>query len=166
MNPELLTVDGVTLQYKTARHLVTATYRVDFAVHEADRFVILGPSGCGKSTLLKAVGGFMRPVEGRIAMGETIKIRSQAAPGRAFPVKVTGFDPPARLRFSGGMPLGLFRGVRTYELTDDADGQVKFRMREQYDGPLLPLIWRSMPDLGPSFQQFARGLKQQVESGG
>jgi len=105
-------------------------------------------------------------VEGRIAMNETIKIRSQAAPGRAFPVKVTRFDPPAHLRFSGGMPLGLFRGVRTYEVSEEADGQVTFRMREQYSGPLLPLIWRSMPDLGPSFQRFATGLKQRVESGG
>jgi hypothetical protein len=105
-------------------------------------------------------------VEGRIAMGETLKIRSQAAPGRAFPVKVTLFAPPARLRFSGGMPLGLFRGVRTYEVSGDADGQVAFRMREEYSGPLLPLIWRSMPDLGPSFQRFATGLKQRVESSG
>ncbi len=32
-------------------------------------------------------------------------------------------------------------------------------MREEYTGPLLPLIWRSMPDLGPSFEQFASGLK-------
>jgi hypothetical protein len=103
-------------------------------------------------------------VEGRIAMGETLKIRSQAAPGRAFPVRVTRFDPPARLRFSGGMPLGLFRGVRTYELAGEAGGQVTFRMREEYNGPLLPLIWRSMPDLGPSFQRFATGLKQHVES--
>ena len=105
-------------------------------------------------------------VEGRIAMGETLKIRSQAAPGRAFPVKVTAFAPPARLRFSGGMPLGLFRGVRTYEVSGDAGGEVAFRMREEYSGPLLPLIWRSMPDLGPSFQRFATGLKQRVESGG
>ena len=103
-------------------------------------------------------------VEGRIAMNETIKIRSQAAPGRAFPVKVTRFDPPAHLRFSGGMPLGLFRGVRTYEVSEEADGQVTFRMREEYSGPLLRLIWRSMPDLGPSFQRFARGLKQRAES--
>jgi hypothetical protein len=99
-------------------------------------------------------------------MGETLKIRSQAVPGRAFPVKVTLFDPPARLRFSGGMPLGLFRGVRTYEVSGDAGGQVAFRMREEYSGPLLPLIWRSMPDLGPSFRRFATGLKQRVESGG
>jgi hypothetical protein len=105
-------------------------------------------------------------VEGRIAMGETITISSQAAPGRAFPVKVTRFEPPAHLRFSGGMPLGLFRGVRTYEVSDGASGQVQFRMREEYSGLLLPLIWRSMPDLGPSFEHFARGLKQRAESGG
>jgi NitT/TauT family transport system ATP-binding protein len=69
----LLEVDGVTLQYKTRDHLVTATYRVDFKVLAADRFVLLGPSGCGKSTLLKAVGGYLNPVEGAIRLkGETI----------------------------------------------------------------------------------------------
>jgi len=60
----LLQVQGVTLQYRTEKHLVTATYRVSFDVHSADRFVLLGPSGCGKSTLLKAVGGYMAPTEG------------------------------------------------------------------------------------------------------
>jgi len=25
------------------------------------------------------------------------------------------------------------------------------------------MIWRSMPDLGPSFRQFANGLKQRAE---
>ncbi len=64
----LLDVDGVTLQYKTREHLVTATYRVSFSVWPADRFVLLGPSGCGKSTLLKGVGGFMQPVEGKIRL--------------------------------------------------------------------------------------------------
>src|SRR5436305_13301155 len=64
----LLEVKGVTLQYKTPDHLVTATYRIDFEVFEAERFVLLGPSGCGKSTLLKAVGGYMMPVEGEIRL--------------------------------------------------------------------------------------------------
>ena len=64
----LLRVDNVTLQYKTSEHLVTATYRVSFDVHSADRFVLLGPSGCGKSTLLKGVGGFMKPVEGSMRL--------------------------------------------------------------------------------------------------
>ena len=69
----LLDVKGVTLQYKTKEHLVTATYRVDFQVFRSDRFILLGPSGCGKSTLLKAVGGYLPPVEGDIRLkGQTV----------------------------------------------------------------------------------------------
>ena len=64
----LLDVRGVTLQYKTKNHLVTATYRVDFQVFKSDRYVLLGPSGCGKSTLLKAVGGYLPPIEGEIRL--------------------------------------------------------------------------------------------------
>ena len=63
-------------------HLVTATYRVSFNVRESDRFVVLGPSGCGKSTLLKAVGGYIRPVEGDISLdGAPVKA---PAPDRVF----------------------------------------------------------------------------------
>jgi NitT/TauT family transport system ATP-binding protein len=64
----LLEVAGVTLQYKTRDHLVTATYRVSFKAWPSDRFVLLGPSGCGKSTLLKGVAGFMKPVEGKMRL--------------------------------------------------------------------------------------------------
>jgi NitT/TauT family transport system ATP-binding protein len=70
----LLEVSGVTLQYKTREHLVTATYRVSFDVLPSDRFVLLGPSGCGKSTLLKAVGGYMAPTEGALKLkGQVIR---------------------------------------------------------------------------------------------
>jgi NitT/TauT family transport system ATP-binding protein len=68
LSEALLQVDGVTLQYKTPHHLITATYRVSFDVLPGDRFVLLGPSGCGKSTLLKAVGGYMPPTEGEIRL--------------------------------------------------------------------------------------------------
>jgi hypothetical protein len=118
--------------------------------------------GPGWTTWDSGVDGF----EGHIAAGATVKVRSQAAPGRAFPVRVTAFEPLTRLRFSGGLPLGLFRGVRTYELAPAAGGGTAFRLREEYTGPLLGLIWRSMPDLGPSFERFARGLQLRVESGG
>lgn len=70
----LLEVSGVTLQYKTTDHLVTATYRVGFKVCAGDRFILLGPSGCGKSTLLKAVGGYLTPTEGEIRLnGEMVR---------------------------------------------------------------------------------------------
>ena len=81
-NAPLLAVEGVTLQYRTRDHLVTATYRVSFNIHRSDRFVILGPSGCGKSTLLKAVGGYIKPVEGDIRLnGATI---SKPGPDRVL----------------------------------------------------------------------------------
>ena len=102
-------------------------------------------------------------VEGTIAPGEKIKVVSEANPGRAFPVKVTEFEPGRAMTWSGGMPLGLFRGVRTFTLAPELGGATRFAVREEYSGPLLGPIWRSMPDLGPSFEQFARGLKARAE---
>ena len=104
----------------------------------------------------------VRSVEGDIVQGEKIKVVSEANPKRAFPVTVTELVPGERMTWAGGMPLGLFKGVRTFTLTPE-DGATRFRMREEYTGPLLPVIWRSMPDLGPSFEQFARGLKAEAE---
>ena len=71
----LVSVDGVTLQYRTRDRLVTATHRVSFKVDTSERFVILGPSGCGKSTLLKAIAGFIQPEEGRIAVAGVPVVR-------------------------------------------------------------------------------------------
>ena len=73
----LLSVEGVTLQYKTPDVVVTATRQVSFDVYPSDRFVLLGPSGCGKSTLLKAIGGYLTPVEGQISL----KGRAVTGPG-------------------------------------------------------------------------------------
>ncbi|HVW55124.1 MAG TPA: ABC transporter ATP-binding protein [Rhizobiaceae bacterium] len=73
-NEPLLSVNGVTLQYKTPSVRVTATYRVSFDVLKSDRFILLGPSGCGKSTLQKAVAGYLEPVEGEIRLkGRPVK---------------------------------------------------------------------------------------------
>ena len=102
-------------------------------------------------------------VEGRVALGGTLKLFSSVNPGRAFPLKVTELEPGRLMRWGGGMPLGLFKGVRTYTLAPDAGGATKFTMREEFSGLMLPLIWRSMPDLQSSFEQFASGLKAKAE---
>jgi hypothetical protein len=104
-------------------------------------------------------------VEGRIAPGEKIKVVSEANPKRAFPVKVTEFTPGRRMVWSGGMPLGLFKGVRTFTLSPGSDGITAFHVREEYTGPLLGMIWKSMPDLAPSFEKFATSLKKRAEAG-
>ena len=103
-------------------------------------------------------------VDGRLALGEQLTITVEANPGRAFPVKVVTLDQPDRIVLRGGMPLGLFTGERAYTLEDQGPA-TRFTMREQYTGPLAGLIFKSIPDLGPSFQQFADGLKHQTEQG-
>jgi NitT/TauT family transport system ATP-binding protein len=67
--PPLVEVNNVTLRYKTENLMITATKGVTFNVNRSDRFILLGPSGCGKSTLLKAVGGYLKPDEGEIIVG-------------------------------------------------------------------------------------------------
>lgn len=102
-------------------------------------------------------------VDGRVALGEKVSITVAANPGRVFPVKVVRLDAPGRMVFRGGMPLGLFTGERTYALVPEGAG-TRFTMHERYTGPLAGLIFRSIPDLSPSFRQFAEGLRQRVVS--
>jgi hypothetical protein len=102
-------------------------------------------------------------VEGSIALGNKIKVYSKMNPDRAFPVKVTELVPSSKMTWTGGMPLGLFKGVRTFTLTSESETVTRFDMREEFTGPLLSMIWRSMPDLTSSFEQFAKGLKDKAE---
>jgi hypothetical protein len=101
-------------------------------------------------------------VDGRIARGETVTVHAKIAPGRAFPVKVVAFDPPRRLAWRSGMPFGLFRGERVFELRERPDG-VEFAMREDYSGAVAPLITKSIADLQPAFAEFAACLKARAE---
>jgi hypothetical protein len=103
--------------------------------------------------------------EGTIAEGHKVTVFPTVDPKRGFPVRVVEFVPARRMTWRGGMPLGLFTGTRTFTLTPRPDGAVRFLMREEYTGPLAGLIGRSIPDLGPSFTQFADGLKTKVEGG-
>lgn len=104
-------------------------------------------------------------LEGSITPGSTLKVFTKLSPGQAFPVKVAEFDVPRRMVWTGGMPLGLFKGVRTYTLSPTPEG-IEFTMTEVFSGLMAPLITKSIPDLQPSFQEFAAALKQKAEQGG
>ena len=71
-------------------------------------------------------------IEGRIAPGETVKAYTKLAPGRAFPAKVTEFEPGRKMTWSGGMPMGLFKGVRTFTLVPKSDGTVDFTLARDF----------------------------------
>jgi hypothetical protein len=94
----------------------------------------------------------------------SLRVTSEASPGRAFALRVSEFKPHRRMVWEGGMPLGLFKGTRTFSLTASGGG-TDFRMREEFTGLLAPLIGKSIPDLQPSFEQFADGLRRLAEGG-
>lgn len=104
-------------------------------------------------------------LDGEIAEGETIALVSEVNPKRTFKLKVSDVSPPTNMVWSDGMPLGLFRGARTFVTEPGAGGGTRFTMEELYTGVLAPLITRSIPDMSDSFERFADVLKRAAEAG-
>ncbi len=105
----------------------------------------------------------MNSIEGSIGLEEKLVLHTTLSK-RAFTVTVAELEPNRKMVWKSGIPLGLFKGVRTFELTE-SEGQVHFSLNEVFSGPLSPLFGRMIPDLHPSFVRFARGLKAEVEGG-
>ena len=103
-------------------------------------------------------------VEGDVADGKKIKLFSKLNPGRAFPLKVAVLEPNRVMTWTGGMPLGLFKGVRTITVAGLSPLTTTFTMREVFSGPMLNAVAKKMPNLQPSFDQFAAGLKAEAEA--
>jgi hypothetical protein len=104
----------------------------------------------------------MDHIEGKLALGETVKFFTKLSP-QAFPVKVTAFEPDRKMVLTGGMPFGLFKSERTHTLTPTKDGQTAFKTEEIFNGLLLPIFGKNLPDLNENFKSFAAGLKKQAE---
>jgi hypothetical protein len=102
-------------------------------------------------------------IEGTIALGNKITAYTKLAPDRKFPVKVAEFVPGQKMVWASGMPLGLFKGARTFTLTPQADGSVEFSVREEFSGPMLAMIRGSLPNMTQPFADFAAGLKAAAE---
>ena len=97
-------------------------------------------------------------IEGRIAAGGDASRSLVGQPGRAFPVVVSEWNEP-RDGVDGRDAARPVHGHAHLHADAGRRHHTTFTMREEFSGPLRPLIARSMPDLGPSFEQFARGLK-------
>ena len=101
-------------------------------------------------------------VEGSLEPGSKVRFHVVQSK-RAIISTVVSWEPERRMVLRGGMPLGVFAGTRTYGLTP-VDGGTQFRMGEAFTGPLAGLIVRSIPDLQPSFEAFADGLRRAAEA--
>lgn len=112
--------------------------------------------------LVAADTGITR-IDGEIAPGGSFKLWSEATGDRAFKITVAAFDEPRRMVWTSGMPLGLFRGTRTFAVAPTGDG-CTFDMDEVFTGLFSGPITKSMPDLTPFFERFVESAKQAAEA--
>ena len=105
---------------------------------------------------------FCDKIEGQVGLGSKLKAFSKLSPGRGFKVKVTELDENRRMTWEGGMPFGLFKGVRTFTIKPNGDSTA-FELREVFSGPMLKLIGGSLPDMTEAFEKFCEGLKARAE---
>jgi len=103
-------------------------------------------------------------IDSRFASDERIIAKVHIGNGvmRSVPMRVTAFEPPVRMEWTGGLPLGLFVGRRVFSVAP-LDGGAEFRMDLRMTGLLSPVIIRSVGDRQPEIDSFSVALKRRVE---
>ena len=96
-------------------------------------------------------------INGSIAAGQKIELRSTLDPKRTFKLMVKEFEPCKKLVW------GDFQGKRTFLLDSAKAGSTTFSMTEKIGGPLFPLYAGMIPSFDESFEKFAANLKQEAE---
>src|SRR5262245_48491545 len=100
-------------------------------------------------------------IDGEIRDGARLKIR---VPGsdRVFTPTISGVVPEAHMTWTGGV-IGLFSGIRTFDLEPASSASTAFAMEERFSGLMLPLVRRFLPDFGEIFERYADDLKREAE---
>lgn len=70
---QMLSLQGIRMEYGKGGHAVHALRGVDMSVEKGELLAVTGKSGCGKSTLLNILGGVCTPTGGSYQFeGETV----------------------------------------------------------------------------------------------
>jgi len=97
-------------------------------------------------------------IEGQIALGEKIRLKSTLDAKRIFKLTVKEFVPGKRLVW------GDSQGNRVYTMGQNSNGSAKFSMAEKIGGLMFPLYAGMIPPFDQSFEQFANDLKKESET--
>jgi hypothetical protein len=97
-------------------------------------------------------------LQGNIAAGEKIELKSYLDAKRVFKLKVKEFDADNKLVWGDAM------GQRTFTLKTIGNGFTNFSMSEKIEGPLFPLFAKMIPPFDESFEKFANDLKNEAET--
>ena len=103
-------------------------------------------------------------IAGKFGSGERVSASVKLGSGaiRAVPMRITSYQPPRFMEWTGGLPLGLFVGRRRFSV-DPRGAGTEFRMELSMTGPLSPLILKSVGDRQPEIDNFSSALKKRAE---
>ncbi len=135
---EKLVLDGVAVERGGRR--VVAGISLDIPAGEVT--ALLGPNGAGKSSLVLAVGGVLKPVAGKIELGERDLAGARPEKIRAAGVAVV----PEGRRLLGELTVEENITVATYTLSRDQAQVARGRALEMF------------PELEPRLRTSARSL--------
>lgn len=104
-------------------------------------------------------------VEGQMKNGERIAVQVRLGSGatRKMSMRITAFDAPRRMEWTGGLPFGLFVGRRTFSVAPNGEGS-EFRLHLTMSGPLSGPIIRSVGNRQPELDSFSTALKARSEA--
>lgn len=97
-------------------------------------------------------------IEGTIALGEKIKLKSTLDTNRTFKLKVKEIEAEKKLVWGDG------QGNRIYIITKNENGTITFSMTEKIGGLMFPMYAKMIPSFDQSFEQFASDLKNESET--
>ncbi|NND32318.1 MAG: SRPBCC domain-containing protein, partial [Saprospiraceae bacterium] len=96
-------------------------------------------------------------LEGEIAEGQKIRLRSSLDPERTFKLRVKEFEPEHKLVWGDG------KGNRIYLIVSHPEGGITLSIVEKIGGLMFPLYAGLIPSFDQSFEQFAHDIKKEAE---
>lgn len=100
-------------------------------------------------------------ISGGLRNGGTIRVRSRTGGNRTFRLRVRQI-PGEAMTWNGRLALGLFKGVCTFTLTSHGE-KTLLHVRQDLAGPLLGLLWKTLPDIEPAFAEYVAAVKKRAE---
>jgi uncharacterized protein YndB with AHSA1/START domain len=97
-------------------------------------------------------------IQGNIALGEKIKLKSTLDSNRTFKLKIKEFEPEKRLVWGDG------QGKRVFSIVKNENGNLTFTMTEKIGGFMFPMYAKMIPSFDQSFERFANDLKKESET--
>ena len=110
---------------------------------------------------------FIKKIEGELKVGTQLKVLIEPPGGKAMTFKPTIkiLEPKTEFRWLGNFLFpGIFDGEHIFQLEQIDANNTKFTHRENFNGLLVPLLWKSLnTKTRQGFEEMNKALKEKVE---